>query len=950
MCGIAGILHRDGWPIGRESLVRMARAIAHRGPDGEGVYVEDGRPSIGMAARRLAVIDVENGSQPMSTEDGRYTIVYNGEIFNAAEVRHQLEAHGHRFRSRCDTEVILRGYAQWGSEVLNRLNGMWAFAVWDSQSRSLFVSRDRLGIKPLVYAETPQGFVFGSEVKALLASGLVSRDLDLEVLPHYLSSFVVPEPYSFFRGVRRLPAGCFVVADAGGMRKERYWDCGFQEEDDRGSEHYQQTVRDLLEDSVRGQLISDVPLGVFLSSGLDSRLVAAAASRGLKEPLRTFTLGFEGSSADERSGARRIAKAIGAHHSEDLVTAREAAAQLPDLLAAHDEPSQSLIQGYFVSRLAKRDVTVALSGLGGDELFSSYPTHRVVDLLARLDRLPASLRGVALGLGRALGQRGKRLAALAEMRPDDRVARWLLHQTDAATREALISADVRAAVDLEAPARHFEEHYARTRARHPLNRLLYVYLKTYLPDELLRTLDSMSMAHSLEARVPLLDHRLVECAMRMPAKYKMSPTRGKVLLRRVAAGILPPGMGAYRKRGFSLPIGTWLRRELREMLRDTLCRPAVERRGVFDARMVGRLLESCLNGDGRSTQTVMMLFAFELWARRMLEAPAIISEAVAPELREAPPDLSVIVVNWNTRDILRNCLASVDAHLSAVSHETIVVDNASSDGSTEMVVERFPHVQLIRSVENVGFARANNQAMRVARGRWLLLLNSDTLLIDDSVAGLFARVRNEPGVGIAHCRLLMSDRRLQYTTYRFPSIKLALLEDFGLYKLMPRARRGETLLGGYWDQSDERDVDWVAGSFMLLPRQVFEETGGFSEAYFMYGEDMEWCYRIRDRGWRIRYYPQASLIHLDHSSSDIRWGGRPIATCVERQVDIYARRHGRLLGVLYNLVKISGALFRVAYFSVRNIAGGAQQDYYREMRRYYMLCVRAHAALAVSSR
>jgi len=631
MCGIAGIFCRDGRPIGRPSLVRMARAVAHRGPDSEGLYVDDGLPSVGLAARRLAVIDLDNGGQPMSTEDGRLTIVYNGEVFNADDVRRGLEGLGHRFRSRCDTEVVLRGYEQWGPEVVAHLNGMWAFAVWDRPTRGLFMSRDRLGVKPLVYADTPNGFVFASEIKALLASGLVGRELDLTALPHYLSSFVVPEPYSFFRSVRRLPAGHSLLVTPTGTREIRYWDCGFEEEDDRGLRVYQREVHELLEDAVGRQLVSDVPLGVFLSSGLDSGMVAALAARKTSEPLRTFTLCFEGSPADERAGARRLAASIGARHREAVVTAREAAASLPDLLAAHDEPSQSLIQGYFVSRLARCEVTVALSGLGGDELFSSYPTHRVVDVLARLDELPSAIRLGLLALARTVGgERGRRLARLAGMPPGARVTRWLLHQTDAPTREALLADDVRQAVDLEGPARHLEEHYARTSARHPLNRLLYVYLKTYLPDELLRVLDSMSMAHSLEARVPLLDHRLVEYAMRMPARYKMSLLGGKRLLSRVARQTLPASSMASRKRGFSLPLAIWLRGELTETLRDALCGPAVERRGVFDSRAVGRLLDSCLRGDARSIQPVMMLFAFELWARRAFDSPASVPEAEHP--------------------------------------------------------------------------------------------------------------------------------------------------------------------------------------------------------------------------------------------------------------------------------------------------------------------------------
>jgi asparagine synthase (glutamine-hydrolysing) len=641
MCGIAGMFHRDGRPIDRESLVRMARAVAHRGPDSEGFYVDDGVPSVGLAARRLAVIDVDNGDQPMSTEDGRLTIVYNGEVFNADDLRRGLEGLGHRFRSRCDTEVVLRGYAQWGPEVVTHLNGMWAFAVWDRPTRRLFVSRDRLGVKPLVYADTPNGFVFASEIKALLVSGLVGRELDLTALPHYLSSFVVPEPYSFFRSVRRLPAGHSLLVTPTGAREIRYWDCGFEEEDDRGLRVYQREVHELLEDAVGRQLVSDVPLGVFLSSGLDSGMVAALAARKTSEPLRTFTLAFEGSPADERAGARRLAASIGARHREAVVTAREAAASLPDLLAAHDEPSQSLIQGYFVSRLARCEVTVALSGLGGDELFSSYPTHRVVDFLARLDELPSAIRLGLLALARTVGgERGRRLARLAGMPPDARVTRWLLHQTDAPTREALLADDVRHAVDLGGPARHLEEHYARTSARHPLNRLLYVYLKTYLPDELLRALDSMSMAQSLEARVPLLDHRLVEYAMRMPARHKMSLLGGRRLLSRVARQTLPAGSMVSRKRGFSVPLAIWLRGELTETLRDALCGPAVERRGVFDSRTVGHLLDSCLRGDARSIQPVMMLFAFELWARRVLDSPASVPEEGMPEIRSAAPDLS----------------------------------------------------------------------------------------------------------------------------------------------------------------------------------------------------------------------------------------------------------------------------------------------------------------------
>jgi asparagine synthase (glutamine-hydrolysing) len=948
MCGIAGLLQRDGRPVDRAQLERMATRIAHRGPDGAGFHLDGGRPSVGLASRRLAVIDISGGAQPMATEDGACTIVYNGEVFNAPELRAELEGHGHRFRSRCDTEVVLRGYVQWGPEVLGRLNGMWGFALWDRPRRRLFLARDRLGVKPVVYSETGSGtLVFASEIKALLASGLVERRLDPAALPHYLSSFTVPEPGSFFAGVRRLPAGHYLLADAGGTRTVRYWDCALEEEEDRGAAAYQEEIGALLADAVKRRLVSDVPLGVFLSGGIDSGLMAALAARETAA-LRTFTVGFEGS-ADERPAARRLARALGARHSEEGVGAREAAAALPALLEASDEPLQSLVQSHFVSRLARRDVTVALAGIGGDELFSSYPTHRVVHMLARFDRLPAPLRRLALSLA-PLHARGRSFARLAALAADERVSRRLLQQTEGDLRARLLHPDLAAGVDLEAPVHALQEHLARALSRDPLNRVLYVYVKTYLADELLRAADSMSMAHSLEVRVPMLDYRLVERALQIPAAHKMTARAGKVLLRRLARTVLPPGSVERVKRGFALPLAAWLRGPLTEMVRDVLAEPAVRRRGVFAPEATARLVEACLEGQDRLSQAVLMLLSFELWARRVLDAAPAAPEPRPPSLDTAPvpparaPELTVIVVNWNTQGLLRDCLTTVAAYLKDVRHEVIVVDNASADGSADMVAREFPAVRLIRNPENVGFARANNQAMRVAAGEWFMLLNSDTRLTDDSVARLFASVRGRPGLGVAHCRLLLEDGRVQYSTYRFPSVGLSVLEGFGFYKLLPPARRGELLLSGYWEEGEERDVDWVSGAFMLMPRAVFEQTGGFSEEFFMYGEDLEWCYRIRAAGFSIRHFPQASLIHLDHSSSNIRWGERRIALCLKSQLEIHGQRHGRLAQAALHGTGVAVAAFRAAYFGLRGLRGG-RGGYDREMLRYYLYSLRTYARL-----
>jgi GT2 family glycosyltransferase len=297
-----------------------------------------------------------------------------------------------------------------------------------------------------------------------------------------------------------------------------------------------------------------------------------------------------------------------------------------------------------------------------------------------------------------------------------------------------------------------------------------------------------------------------------------------------------------------------------------------------------------------------------------------------------PPDLSVVIVNWNTQARLRACLASIDRHMAGVNHEVIVVDNASTDGSPEMVDAEFPAVRLVRNAENVGFGAANNQAMRMADGGWLLLLNSDTELLDDSVSRMFDRVHSEDNIGVAQCRLLLPDGRIQHSAYRFPSVRLALLEGLGLHKLLSTKRAGTMLLSGHWDYADERDVDWVAGAFMLLPRAVFEATSGFDERLFMYGEDLEWCQRIRSLGWRVRYYPSAAIRHFDHASADIRWGEERIALCMRTQRDVYAWEHGRVRAAILMAVRAAGAAVHSVYYRLRELQGGPRADAYAVMR------------------
>lgn len=946
MCGIGGIYSPDGRPIERVTLKRMGDSIAHRGPDGEGFFLDDGRPSVGLMNRRLAVIDVDGGAQPVTVCDGAYTIVYNGELFNTEPLRQNLEARGHRFRTRCDTEVVVRGYAQWGRSVVEHLDGMWAFAIWDRAERTLFVTRDRLGIKPLVYAIVDGTFIFASEIKAIFASALISPEFDPTALPHYLSAFAVPEPYTLFRGVKRLEAGHTLVVSASGVQDHEYWDCAVAEEADQGRAHYHEEIALLLDDSVRRTMVSDVPLGVLLSGGVDSRLLATFAARAGSR-LETFTLGFDDPAYDERPAARAIAERLGTSHHETAMGLSDGATALRSLIDIYDEPGQSLIQTHFISRFAREQVTVALSGLGGDELFAAYPTHMAANVLARLDAVPGPARRLAThAAALAPVQRLRRLAELSAMPADQRVTHELFHQTSAGLRSDLVSEAVAAEIDLGGPVNHLVERMSRAEATHPLNRLLYLYLKTYLPNELLRSADAMSMANSLELRVPFLDHRLVERAMALPVTHKMRFVKGKLLLHQIANATLGDPTSAI-KRGFSPPLPTWLRGALGTEVSDTLSAATVRQRGIFDADVVTETVRRALDGDAGLIPAVMMLFSFEVWAQRWFGSYAFAHSDSSPVSIERPdranliPELSVVIISWNTRDLTRAALQSVRTHLRALTHEVIVIDNSSSDGSQAMISEEFPEVVLLANDENVGFGRANNQGMAIAQGRWFLLLNSDAALIDDGVARLIARLRHEPTVGVAHCRLFSPDGTMQHTTYRFPSVGLAILDNLAVSRVLG-ARRRQGLLGGYWDQSSERDVDAVAGAFMLVRREVYEQTGGFDERIFMYGEDIEWCARIRDRAWKVRCFPDVSVLHHDHASSEKLFGdARRITLSLAAQTALVKQRQGMVSSAAFVIILLSATTLRLAYYTVRARIPGSAGARFRAMLPFQRAVLRS---------
>jgi asparagine synthase (glutamine-hydrolysing) len=635
MCGICGIVDFDGRAIDRAMLKRMADVIEHRGPDGEGFYFNDdtasgletgsdghfGGARVGLAARRLAIIDVAAGHQPVSNEDGSVWVAYNGEIYNFNELRVELESHGHQFRTHCDTEVIVHAYEEWGDECVARFNGMFAFALWDDRQKRLLLARDRLGVKPLAYVRRGGRLWFASEVKSLLEDPTITREVNREAIVGYLSLFAVPEPQSLFQGVERLPAGHLLIFEDGAARIKRYWDVEFNEDRSRNESDWLDQLEALLADAVRIRLISEVPLGAFLSGGIDSSLVVAMMARA-KGEVKTCSVEFQ-PGYSESAYARLVAERFQTGHTEHRVTREQAWRALPRMIWHHDEPSQSLIQSYFVSQAARERVTVALSGLGGDELFSGYPSHVAAQRFHYLDRLPRTFwRTARFVTAHTKGRRMVRLKRFFDsmtMTPARRFAARYLHATDAEDRARILSPEMTAATNLDAASDYLHEHFNRATARDFRNRVLYVDQKTYLVNELLRATDSMSMAHSLEVRTPFLDYRVVEMAARMPVRMKLRGATTKVALRKLAERLLPREVSARAKSGFTVPINNWLTPASESFVRDHLAAATVRRRGYFDAAQVATLLDDHFAGRANRSQWILMLLTFELWHRQFID-------------------------------------------------------------------------------------------------------------------------------------------------------------------------------------------------------------------------------------------------------------------------------------------------------------------------------------------
>ena len=623
MCGICGIASRSG-AADADRLAAMSGMLVHRGPDSGGEHLDG---PVGLAARRLSIIDLAGGDQPISNEDGSCTVVQNGEIYNYPELRRELERAGHVFRTNCDTEVHLHLYEQHGAAYARRLRGMFAVALWDAERRRLVLARDRYGIKPLYYRDTGGSLEFASELRALPRG-----EIDLDALEAFLAFNSIPAPYSIFRDTRKLPAGHVLVWDEhGGISLDRYARPGPVPADELRGDDEAELVEELrarLRDSVRAHLLADVPVGVLLSGGVDSAMLAALAAQETSEAVHTFTIGFAERSFDERADARLVAERYATNHHELLVHP-DPLVLLPALAEAFDEPfaDSSALPTYLVSQLASEHVKVALSGEGGDELFGGYYTYAAdlladrVAPLARLarpfvERLPASTAKASFDY------RAKRFVRAAHLPPLERHHGWKeIFSPDLRTELR----GVRSTFD---PVDVYRARYAETEGSDQLSRLQDVDFGIYLVDDLLVKTDRASMAHSLEARVPFLDSVVTNFAFTLPAKHKVRGLSKKVLLRKAAEPLLPSEVVHGRKRGFSIPAAAWLRGELLPFACETLSAGNLRSQGFFEPAPVARLLDEHAAGVQDWSRQLWGLLAFTLWYELHVEqAPPVLRSA-----------------------------------------------------------------------------------------------------------------------------------------------------------------------------------------------------------------------------------------------------------------------------------------------------------------------------------
>jgi len=635
MCGICGILGFDDEPLIR----RMTDIVAHRGPDDSGIYFSE-EDKVGFGHRRLSIIDLSNaGHQPMSNSDKTIWITFNGEIFNFQDIRKELEAKGYRFRSNSDTEVIIYAYQEWGIGCLDKLNGQFAFGIWDAMKKQLFLARDRLGIKPLYYISVDGKFMFASEIKSLLESDIIKREIDLEALHCYLTFLWSPDPITMFKGIYKLPPGHYLLLKDGKITIQQYWDLKFEESDNYSEKYWEGKILEALTKATELQMISDVPLGAFLSGGIDSSTILALMHRITGKQVITYTVGFKREDLaydiipDDVQYARKVAPLFDTEYHE-IMLEPEVVDLLPKLVWHLDEPvaDGAVITTYLICKGSREKLTVLLSGMGGDEVFGGYPRYLAMKLAQYYNAIPGFLRerllqrivghlpGAKPGKFTSLFRNTKKLVKSASLPFRQRYLGFGTYFTDT-EKQQLYSDELKAATQhLNAYQRHLA-YFEKVKDEHPLNQMMYIDIKTFLPCLNLTYTDKASMAASAEVRVPFLDHEFVELTAKIPAELKLHGWTRKYIFKKAMAadGKLPKEIVWRKKAGFGAPVRAWVMKDLNEMIHDLLSEENIKRRGFFDYREVKRIIEENQSGQEDNHLKIWQLLTLELWQRTFLD-------------------------------------------------------------------------------------------------------------------------------------------------------------------------------------------------------------------------------------------------------------------------------------------------------------------------------------------
>lgn len=627
MCGITGFISKEknlSVETRSERLDRMCGSIRHRGPDEQGILVE-GRAALGM--RRLSIIDLKTGQQPIYSEDRNLAIVFNGEIYNFRELKTDLELRGHRFKTNSDTETIVHAYEEFGEACVEKLRGMFAFAIWNFRDETLFIARDRVGKKPLFFSSALDGsFVFGSELKALFEYGQIDKEIDLAAMDAYISFGYVPEEFCIFKNIEKLAPGHFLTYANGQVHIKRYWNFKYEPPSDVKTEgEYIEILRAKILEAVNIRQISDVPLGAFLSGGVDSSTIVAMMSQLNDRPVKTFSIGFNDDTFDELKFARVAAKHFGTEHHEFIVTP-DLVETIDELVWHFDEPfaDSSAVPTFMVSKMAREFVTVVLSGDGGDELFGGYTRYIIDKKRNSWTKLPRSFRAAVLGrISEKLphGARGKNFLFNVSL---DAIERYIdsVSQFNSQRKMSLYSVDFQVGLNgnLGAGEREYKRMTEDVSTGNLIDKLLYLDSKTYLPGDILVKVDRMSMANSLEARAPLLDHELIEFIVNVPLALKVKGLETKYILKKAMEGIVPREILYRKKQGFGVPIHNWINHELRDRIREDLTDTKTARRGYFNKNYILNILDEHSRQRRDHSHHLWLLWMLELWHRRFIDA------------------------------------------------------------------------------------------------------------------------------------------------------------------------------------------------------------------------------------------------------------------------------------------------------------------------------------------